>query len=295
MLLRFDHVNCIYDPDASEPVHALTDVSLSVGGGEFVGLIGHTGSGKSTLVQHMNGLLRPTSGTVFADDTDIWSDRYDRKALRARVGLVFQYPEHQLFETDVLADVCFGPRNLGRSREDAERDAKEALSMVGIEEALFSQSPFDLSGGQKRRVAIAGVLAMHPEILILDEPTAGLDPRRREEILSLISELHETQHISIVLVSHSMEDVARYADRILVMDNGKVLYDDPPAAVFARHRELAAIGLRAPEAALLLSELSEAGLSGFDTYAVSAEDTAKEILQAMHSPQGVAADREGAV
>ncbi|MCR4764279.1 MAG: energy-coupling factor transporter ATPase [Lachnospiraceae bacterium] len=279
MTLEFDHVNCIYDAETNQPVKALSDVSLTIGGGEFIGLIGHTGSGKSTLMQHANGLLKPTGGRILADGTDIWSRDYDRRSLRARVGLVFQYPEHQLFETDVLTDVCFGPKNLGKSAKDAEALAKEALEQVGIDKSQFALSPFELSGGQKRRVAIAGVLSMQPEILILDEPTAGLDPRGRKEILSLVKRLHREKGITVVLVSHSMEDVARFADRILVMDHGALLLNESPASIFSRRETLQQIGLNIPETLLLLDELRRAGLGTDDpAMPLTPEDTAEVIL-----------------
>ena len=279
MTLEFDHVNCIYDAETNQPVKALSDVSLTIGGGEFIGLIGHTGSGKSTLMQHANGLLKPTGGRILADGTDIWSRDYDRRSLRARVGLVFQYPEHQLFETDVLTDVCFGPKNLGKSAKDAEALAKEALEQVGIDKSQFALSPFELSGGQKRRVAIAGVLSMQPEILILDEPTAGLDPRGRKEILSLVERLHREKGITVVLVSHSMEDVARFADRILVMDHGALLLNESPASIFSRRETLQQIGLNIPETLLLLDELRRAGLGTDDpAMPLTPEDTAEVIL-----------------
>ena len=288
MQLKFDHVNCIYDADTNQPVHALEDVTISVGGSAFIGLIGHTGSGKSTLVQHANGLIRPTSGRILADGEDIWQDKYDRRALRAHVGLVFQYPEHQLFEADVLSDVCFGPKNLGLSAEEGRRRAEEALRQVGVDDALFSHSPFDLSGGQKRRVAIAGVLAMEPEILILDEPTAGLDPRGRREILKLIRTLQRERDICIILVSHSMEDVARYADRIIVMDRGHVCFDDTPREVFSHPEELVRMGLDVPEPVRLLMELKEQRFPEIDTYAATAEEAAEKIAAALraHAQQG---------
>ncbi len=299
MELRFEHVSCTFDGDTGRPVYALSDINLTIGGNEFIGLIGHTGSGKSTLVQHANGLLRPTEGHIFADGVDIWeSDAlpgqrrrfgrsraagFNRRSLRSRVGLVFQYPEHQLFETDILSDACFGPKNLGKSEEEARGAAQEALSQVGIDPSLYDASPFDLSGGQKRRVAIAGVLAMQPEILILDEPTAGLDPRGREDILSLIGRLQKERGITIVLVSHSMEDIARYATRLLVMNRGKLMFDDTPEAVFARRSELEPIGLRVPETMQLTDALRHAGLRGIpaDVYPVTAEETAEMIAGAM--------------
>ena len=261
MSIILDHVNYIYDEDTAMAHAALTDVNIKIDAGEFIGLIGHTGSGKSTLIQHMNGLVKPTSGTVYFDGKDISDPEFDRKALRAKVGLVFQYPEHQLFETDCFKDVCFGPKNLGLSQKEVELRAYEALKQVGFDDDYFYQSPFDLSGGQKRRVAIAGVLAMKPEILILDEPTAGLDPKGREDILGLIKKLHDEVGITIILVSHSMDDVADYVGRIIVMNKGKVVFDDVPKEVFRHRQELESIGLAAPQVTYVMQELKA---SGFD-------------------------------
>ena len=234
MSIRAEHINYLYGEGTAFEQYALKDVSFEIEDGQFIGLIGHTGSGKSTLIQHLNGLLRASSGKIYYNGEDIDQEGYDKKALRSHVGLVFQYPEHQLFEVDVFSDVCFGPKNQGLSNEVTEQRAREALIQVGLDERLWTQSPFELSGGQKRRVAIAGVLAMQPEVLILDEPTAGLDPRGRDEILDEISALHEEKGMTIILVSHSMEDIARYADRILVMSHGEKLFDAPPKEVF-RH------------------------------------------------------------
>ncbi len=238
MSIKLDHVNYVYGQGTAYEIHALKDICLELRKGEFVGLIGHTGSGKSTLVQHLNGLVKATEGHIYFHGEDIYGAGYDMRRLRSKVGLVFQYPEHQLFEVDVLSDVCFGPKNQGLSREEAEKKAKEALTMVGLGEEFYYQSPFELSGGQKRRAAIAGVLAMEPEILVLDEPTAGLDPKGRDEILDQISLLHQEKKITIVLVSHSMEDVAKYAERIVVMNQGEVLFDDTPREVFCHYKEL---------------------------------------------------------
>ena len=250
-ILEIQKLSHIYSPDTPFEHAALSNVDLTISRGEFVGLIGHTGSGKSTLTQHLNGLLKASSGVIRFNGENIYEKDYDMRKLRAKVGLVFQYPEHQLFEVDVISDVCFGPKNQGLSEEEAKARAAEALRLTGISEEMFHQSPFDLSGGQKRRVAIAGVLAMEPEVLILDEPTAGLDPRGRDEILGLISQLHEKRHITCVLVSHSMEDVARYVDRILVMDHGHLRYDDTPGEVFQHKEELEAMGLAVPKIAEL--------------------------------------------
>lgn len=281
MAIILDHVSYIYDADTAMAHAALEDVSLSIPDGQFIGLIGHTGSGKSTLVQHLNGLMKPTSGNIFFNGKDIHDEDYDRKALRAKVGLVFQYPEHQLFEADVFSDVCFGPKNLGLSKKETELRAYEALKQVGLEDAYFYQSPFDLSGGQKRRVAIAGVLAMKPEVLILDEPTAGLDPRGRDEILGLISRLHSDTGMTVVLVSHSMEDVANYVDRIIVMNKGRVAFDDVPRNVFRHYRELEQIGLAAPQVTYVMQELKAAGMD-VSVDATTVEEARDEILKAFH-------------
>ena len=279
MSIIFDHVNYIYDEDTAMAHAALTDVNIKIDAGEFIGLIGHTGSGKSTLIQHMNGLVKPTSGTVYFDGKDISDPEFDRKALRAKVGLVFQYPEHQLFETDCFKDVCFGPKNLGLSQKEVELRAYEALKQVGFDDDYFYQSPFDLSGGQKRRVAIAGVLAMKPEILILDEPTAGLDPKGREDILNLVKKLHDEVGITIILVSHSMDDVADYVDRIIVMNKGRVAFDDVPKEVFRHRQELEAIGLAAPQVTYVMQELKTAGFD-VDIDVTTLDEAKNEILRA---------------
>lgn len=260
MSIRAEHVNYIYGQGTAFEQYALKDVSFEIGEGEFVGLIGHTGSGKSTLIQHLNGLIRATDGAIYYNGENIYQDGYDMKALRSKVGLVFQYPEHQLFEVDVFSDVCFGPKNLGLSGEALKERAAEALLQVGLEEKYWEQSPFELSGGQKRRVAIAGVLAMHPDVLILDEPTAGLDPKGRDEILDQISALHKEKGMTIILVSHSMEDIARYADRIIVMNHGEKVYDAPPKEVFSHYRELEKIGLAAPQITYIIHGLREHGV-----------------------------------
>lgn len=281
MSIILDHVNYIYDAGTAMAHPALTDISLEIPDGQFIGIIGHTGSGKSTLIQHMNGLVKPTSGCVFFDGKDINDPEYDRKGLRANVGLVFQYPEHQLFEVDCFTDVCFGPKNLGLTKKEVELRAYEALKQVGLPDELFYQSPFDLSGGQKRRVAIAGVLAMKPKVLILDEPTAGLDPKGREEILGLISKLHEEMGITVLLVSHSMEDVADYVDRIIVMNKGQVFLDGEPKAVFNHYKELEEIGLAAPQVTYVMHDLKDAGFN-VDTSATTIKEAADEIMRAFH-------------
>lgn len=254
-ILIADHLTYVYGSGTERVVKAVDDVSFTIHPGEMIGLIGHTGSGKSTLIQHLNGLLAPSEGSVYYHGKDIHDNGFDRKTFRSKVGLVFQYPEHQLFEETVHKDVLFGPKNMGLSAKEADLRAYEALKMVGLEDEYFYQSPFDLSGGQKRKVAIAGVLAMRPEVLILDEPTAGLDPKGRDEILGLVKSFKEKQNMSIILVSHSMEDVAEYVDRIMVMDNGKLVYDDTPEKVFAQYKHLEEMGLRAPEMTYITDEL----------------------------------------
>ncbi len=260
MSIKAEHINYLYGEGTAFEQYALKDVSFEIRDGQFIGLIGHTGSGKSTLIQHLNGLLKASSGKIYYNGEDIYQDNYDRKSLRSKVGLVFQYPEHQLFEIDVFSDVCFGPKNQGFSKEEVESRAREALMQVRLEERFWHQSPFELSGGQKRRVAIAGVLAMRPEVLILDEPTAGLDPRGRDEILEEIAVLHRERGMSIILVSHSMEDIARYADRILVMNHGEKVFDAPPKEVFRHDKELEQIGLAAPQVTYVARRLREQGI-----------------------------------
>lgn len=280
MSIILDHVNYIYGADTPMAVAALKDVCLQIPDGQFVGIIGHTGSGKSTLVQHLNGLLKATSGHIYFDGEDIYDRDYDLKKLRSRVGLVFQYPEHQLFEVDVFSDVCFGPRNLGLDKRETELRAFDALRKVGLPEELFYQSPFDLSGGQKRRAAIAGVLAMKPDVLILDEPTAGLDPKGRDEILGQIKEFQTESGMTILLVSHSMEDVAEYVDRIIVMNGGSVLYDDVPREVFRHYKELESVGLAAPQVTYILHQLKARGLN-VDVEATTVSEAAETVLKAL--------------
>lgn len=278
MGLILDHVNYIYGEDTNMAVAALRDINLVIGEGEFIGLIGHTGSGKSTLVQQLNGLLKPTSGSVYFHGEDIAEKTYDRKKLRSKIGLVFQYPEHQLFEVSVFEDVCFGPKNLGLSQKETQLRAYEALKQVGIQDEQFYLSPFELSGGQKRRVAIAGVLAMKPDILILDEPTAGLDPKGRDEILGLIKTLREDTGITIILVSHSMEDVAQYVERIVVMNRGMVVYDGTPREVFRHHEELEKIGLGAPQVTYVMNRLRKEGFP-VNTDVITTQEAKEEILR----------------
>ena len=285
MLLIADHISYIYSPGTAYEKKALDDVSLTINKGEFVGIIGHTGSGKSTLIQHFNGLEKATSGTIYFDGQDIYDKDFNMKSLRSRVGLVSQYPEHQLFETTVLEDVKFGPKNLGLGKVEVDLRAFEAIKQVGLSEKCYDDSPFELSGGQKRRVAIAGVLAMKPEILILDEPTAGLDPRGRDEILDQIAKLHK-DGLTVILVSHSMEDVAKYADRIIAMNSGKVAFDGTPKEVFRHYKELERMGLSAPQITYVMQAMKELGL-GVDTDVSTVEEAKEEILKALHSSKNI--------
>ena len=280
MPIILDHVNYIYGEDGPLAVKALDDICLQIPDGQFVGIIGHTGSGKSTLVQHMNGLLKATSGHIYFGGEDIYDKDFRMKKLRSKVVLVFQYPEHQLFEIDVFSDVCFGPKNLGMDQKEAELKAFDALRKVGLPAELYYQSPFELSGGQKRRAAIAGVLAMAPEVLILDEPTAGLDPKGRDEILHQIKELQIQTGMTILLVSHSMEDVAEYVDRIIVMNKGKVMYDDVPQKVFSHYRELEEVGLAAPQVTYILHALKDRGFQ-VDENATTTDEAVETILRSL--------------
>lgn len=280
MSIELKNITYTYSPGTAYEIHALKDVNLEIPDGQFIGVIGHTGSGKSTLIQHLNALIRPTSGTVLYNGEDVWEEKYDRRNLRSQIGLVFQYPEHQLFESDVISDVCFGPMNQGMSREEAEAEAKKALLQVGFKEKNFSKSPFELSGGQKKRVAIAGVLAMNPKILILDEPTAGLDPKGRDEILDQISELHKVRGITIILVSHSMEDVAKYVERLIVVNRGQIAFDDTPREVFSHYKELEAMGLAAPQITYIMHALKQKGLK-VDPNATTVEEARDDILRAL--------------
>ena len=280
MSIKLEHVTYTYSPGTAYEIHALKDVSLEIPQGQFLGVIGHTGSGKSTLIQHFNGLMRPTSGRVLYNGADIWGENYKLRELRFHVGLVFQYPEHQLFESDVITDVCFGPKNQGLSPEECRKQAERSLQHVGIPEELYEKSPFDLSGGQKQRVAIAGVLAMNPDVLILDEPTAGLDPKGRDEILDRIQYLHETRGITIILVSHSMEDIARYVERIIVMNQGEKTYDGTPREVFSHYKDLEKIGLAAPQMTYIMHALADRGMD-VDVNAITVEEARDSILKAL--------------
>ena len=290
MSIEVRNLSHIYGEGTIFEQYALKNVNLTIGDGEFIGLIGHTGSGKSTLIQHLNGLLRASSGDILYNGESIYREGYSMKELRSHVGLVFQYPEHQLFEVDVFSDVCFGPKNLGLSQEDVEARAREALTLVGLDESFYKQSPFELSGGQKRRAAIAGVLAMKPEVLILDEPTAGLDPQGREDILGLVAKLHREQGMTVILVSHSMEDVARYVSRLVVMNHGEKVFDGTPKEVFRHYKELEAIGLAAPQITYVVHALKEQGIP-IDEDITTVEE-ARDAILAIWRKQGAAQPKE---
>lgn len=278
MSFILDNVSYRYSEKTAYEIQALDHVNLKIEDGEFIGIIGHTGSGKSTLIQHLNGLIRATEGNIYFNGQDIYEENYDLRDLRMQVGMVFQYPEHQLFEETVFKDVCFGPKNQGLPEKDITLRAYEALQSVGLPEKYFDVSPFELSGGQKRRAAIAGVVAMKPQVLILDEPTAGLDPKGRDEILDMVSEMHARYGITVILVSHSMEDVAKYVDRIIVMDHGQVRYDDTPREVFHHYKELEAIGLAAPQVTYLMHEMKERGID-VSTEPTTVEEAKEAILR----------------
>lgn len=280
MSLKLENVSYIYGAGTSTETVALKNINMEIKKGEFVAIIGHTGSGKSTLIQHFNGLIKAESGNVYYDGKSINDSDFNVRELRCKVGLVFQYPEYQLFEESVLKDVCFGPMNQGFSKEEAKEKARAALELVGVREELFNKSPFELSGGQKRRVAIAGVLAMEPDILILDEPTAGLDPAGRDTILNQIKELHEKKHIGVILVSHSMEDVANYAERIIVMNKGEVMYDDSPQRVFRHYKKLEKVGLAAPQITYIMHQLKDDGLD-VDEDIINLEQAKISILKSL--------------
>ena len=280
MSIKLEHINYVYSPGTAYEKHALKDINLEIPHGQFVGIIGHTGSGKSTLIQHLNGLVKATDGALYYNGENIYAEGYNMRELRNQVGLVFQYPEHQLFEVDVLSDVCFGPKNQGCSEEEAKQRALEALQLVGLKEKYYDRSPFDLSGGQKRRAAIAGVLAMNPKVLVLDEPTAGLDPKGRDEILDQIAYLHKTCDMTVILVSHSMEDIAKYVDRIIVMNHGHVAFDDVPKKVFEHYEELERIGLSAPQVTYIMHELKARGLD-VPADVTTIEEATEAILAAL--------------
>ena len=290
MSIEVRNLSHIYGEGTIFEQYALKNVDLTIGDGEFIGLIGHTGSGKSTLIQHLNGLLRASSGDILYNGESIYREGYSMKELRSHVGLVFQYPEHQLFEVDVFSDVCFGPKNLGLSQEEIEARAREALTLVGLDESFYKQSPFELSGGQKRRAAIAGVLAMKPEVLILDEPTAGLDPQGREDVLGLVAKLHRERGMTVILVSHSMEDVARYVSRLVVMNHGEKVFDGTPKEVFRHYKELEAIGLAAPQITYVVHALKEQGIP-IDEDITTVEE-ARDAILAIWRKQGAAQPEE---
>lgn len=281
MSIKLEKINYIYSPGTAYEKHALKDVSLEIPQGQFVGIIGHTGSGKSTLIQHFNGLMKATSGQLYYNEENIYDEKYDMKSLRSQVGLVFQYPEHQLFEVDVFTDVCFGPKNQGLSKEECGERAREALELVGFPEKYYRQSPFELSGGQKRRAAIAGVLAMRPQVLVLDEPTAGLDPKGRDDILDQIEHLHKETGMTVILVSHSMEDVAKYVDRLIVMNRGEKMLDGTPKEVFTHYKELEKVGLAAPQVTYIMHDLQEKGFR-VRTDVTTIEEAADEIMRSFH-------------
>ncbi|WP_148459120.1 energy-coupling factor transporter ATPase [Anaerostipes faecis] len=284
MSISLEKVSYIYEDNSDIKKPALIDVDLEIGEGEFIGIIGHTGSGKSTLIQHLNGLMEPTKGRVYFEGKNIHAEDYNIKSLRGKVGLCFQYPEHQLFETTILEDVCFGPLNFGASKEEAEEAAKEALKDVGISEELFGKSPFELSGGQKRRVAIAGILAMKPEYFILDEPTAGLDPEGRVQLLELLKCLNQEQGITIILVSHSMEDIASYVDRMIVMNRGRLEFDGDKEEVFSHQEELEQMGLSVPFFRHLANDLKEKGFP-VEGEILTLEDAKRAILKTLKKEQ----------
>ncbi len=282
--IRLDQVSHIYMPDSPFEKRSLEEVSFSVESGEFLGIIGHTGSGKSTLIQMFNGLLYPTSGNVYVNGQEIHESKESRKKARRSVGMVFQYPEYQLFEETVYRDIAFGPQNLGLSPEEVKRNVLEAAELVELPQSILEKSPFDLSGGQKRRAAIAGVLAMKPEILVLDEPVAGLDPKARTRVLEQISRLHQSTRMTVIMVSHSMEDVAKYAKRILVMNEGRVAYLDTPREIFQHRKEIEQMGLSVPQVSKLVQHLKERGIE-VDPYAITVEEAAKTILSCMEKKQ----------
>ena len=279
MAIYIDHLNYIYSDGTAYEKHALKDICLEIPDGQFIGLIGHTGSGKSTFIQHLNGLMKPSSGIIYYNGRDIWDEDFSKKELRTKVGLVFQYPEHQLFETTVVKDVEFGPKNMKLPQLEVNLRTFEAIKMVGLPEELYDASPFELSGGQKRRVAIAGVLAMKPEVLVLDEPTAGLDPMGRDEILDQIAKIQKERGITVILVSHSMEDVAKYVDRLIVMDHGSVQFDGTPKEVFRHYKELETMGLAAPQVTYVMEELNRRGMAVGE--ATTVEEAKEAILRSL--------------
>lgn len=279
-MIEVKNLEYLYGPGTAFETKALDNINLTINDGEFIAIIGHTGSGKSTLIQHLNGLLKAHSGEILYNGKNIYDEDYDITAHRCKVGLVFQYPEYQLFETDVLTDVGFGPKNQGLSKEEIEKVSIKALEDVGMDEKYYKKSPFMLSGGQKKRAAIAGILAMNPEVLILDEPTAGLDPKGRDKILKKVSELHKERGITVIWVSHSMDDVAKYAERIIVMNEGKVAYDGEPKEVFKNYIELEKMGLSAPQVTYILNDLKNEGFD-VDNSLIDVEEVADEIYKCL--------------
>lgn len=276
-IIKIENLNHVYSEGTPYEKKALSNINLEINSGDFIGLIGHTGSGKSTLVQHLNGLLKPTSGKIYVDGEELFSDKTDMIKVREKVGLVFQYPEYQLFEETIYKDIAFGPKNLGLSDEEVDERVMYAVNCVGLEERMLKKSPFEISGGQKRRVAIAGVLAMKPKVLVLDEPTAGLDPYGRDEILNEINLLHK-EGITIILVSHSMEDISKYANRVLVMNNGELAFDDETLKIFEKTDELQNIGLRIPKVLEIIKSLEDRGIHIEPTLDI---DVLKEDLLSM--------------
>ena len=284
-IIRVENLTHTYGEGTPFCRSAVQDMSLAIYRGEFLGIIGHTGSGKSTLIQHLNGLLKPTSGRILLGGEDIWADPKKIRDVRFRVGLVFQYPEYQLFEETVYRDIAFGPTNMGLPKDEIDRRVRESAHFAGLTDDLLEKSPFALSGGQKRRVAIAGVLAMKPEVLILDEPTAGLDPKGRDDILGLVQKLHNEQGLTIILVSHSMEDVARYVSRLVVMNHGEKVFDGTPKEVFRHYKELEAIGLAAPQITYVVHKLIDKGIP-LDPDITTVEEAKNAILKIWREKYG---------
>ena len=285
-MIELKDVSYVYSPKTPFEKTALDHINLTIGEGEFIGVIGHTGSGKSTLIQHLNGLLRPTQGQVLFNGTDIWADKKNLRQVRFQIGLVFQYPEYQLFEETVGKDIAFGPTNMGLSQEEIQRRVQRAMEMVELPASYLDHSPFDLSGGQKRRVAIAGVIAMEPKVLILDEPTAGLDPRGRDLILQMIAHYRKATGSTVLLVSHSMEDVARYCEKVLVMNHSKVFAFDTVEQVFSRWQELEAMGLDVPQITLLFQHLEQKGYSISRHKIYTVPYGAQKLLEYLNWPAG---------
>lgn len=285
MAIKINHLTHIYSPNSPFQKVALEDINLEIEDGDFVGIIGHTGSGKSTLIQMFNGLIKPTHGEVFIKGEDIHQKGTDKKKIRQQVGLVFQYPEYQLFEMTVFEDVAFGPKNLGLNKEQIKERVHYALQAVGLDETYYDKSPFELSGGQKRRVAIAGVLAMKPDILILDEPTAGLDPKGRTNLFNQLKQMHEELHLTIVLISHSMEDMAKYAKKLIVLYKGKIAYQGTTREVFKEGKKLEAIGLAMPQIRYILEELKNKGMA-IETDVLTVEEAARLIADYLRSTGG---------